>query len=134
MQRALIASAAGVFVLGLMASGAHIALPVGAVLALAGWAFSSLSVEVSPGELAWYFGPGLFQKHIPRDEIVSAAPVQNSWWWGWGIHLTPRGWLYNVGGLEAVEIVMRDGKRFRIGSDDAAMLARARTGGPDPGR
>ena len=54
-----------------------------------------------------------------------ASPVQNKLWWGRGIHLTPGGWLYNVAGLESVEIVMRDGKRFRIGSDDADMLARA---------
>jgi DMSO reductase anchor subunit len=51
LQRVLIGSAAGIFVLGLIAGVAHIALPVAAVLALAGWAFSSLTVEVSPDEL-----------------------------------------------------------------------------------
>ncbi len=73
LQRALIGSAAVIFVLGLIAGGAHIALPVAAILALAGWAFSSLTVEVSPDGLTWFFGPGLFRKHIARDAIVSAS-------------------------------------------------------------
>lgn len=130
LQRALIGSAAGIFVLGSIAGGTHIALPVAAVLALASWAFSSLTVEVSPDELTWFFGPGLFRKHLCREDIASASPVQNKWWWGWGIHLTPRGWLYNVDGLEAVEIVLRNEKRLRIGSDDAVTLARILSEGP----
>ncbi len=134
LQRALIGSAAVILILGLIGGGAYIALPVAAILALAGWTFSSLTVEVSPDEVTWFFGPGLFRKHVPRDAIVSASPVQNKWWWGWGIHLASRGWLYNVDGLEAVEIVLRNGKSFRIGSDDATMLARALTAGPEPTR
>jgi hypothetical protein len=128
LQRVLIGSAAGIFALGLIAGVAHIALPMAAVLTLAGWAFSSLTVEVSPQELTWFFGPGLFRKHVSRDKIMSASPVHNKRWWGWGIHLTPRGWLYNVDGLEAVEIVLRGGKTLRVGSDDAIGLARALSG------
>jgi hypothetical protein len=134
LQRALIGSAAGILFLGLIVGVAAIALSLAAVLALAGWAFSSLTVEISPDELTWFFGPGVFRKRIPRDEIVNASPVQNKWWWGWGIHLTPRGWLYNVDGLEAVEIVLREGKILRVGSDDAVMLARVLTAAPNPGK
>lgn len=134
LRRALIGSAAGIFVLGLIAGGVHIAFSVAAVLALASWAFSSLTVEVSPDELTWFFGPGLFRKHVRREDIAGALPVENKWWWGWGIHFTPRGWLYNVDGLEAVEIVLRNEKRFRIGSDDAVTLARIFNEGPDASR
>ena len=35
------------------------------------------------------------------------------------------GWLYNVSGMEAVEIALRSGKMLRIGSDEASVLADA---------
>jgi len=37
---------------------------------------------------------------------------------GWGVHLTPCGWLYNVSGLDAVAITLRDGRKFALGTDD----------------
>ncbi len=89
------------------------------------WVFSSLTVEVTPTELIWFFGPGVLRKSIPRADIVKATPVRNKWWHGWGIHLTPRGWLYNVSGLEAVEIELATGKFLRIGSDESDRLAHA---------
>jgi hypothetical protein len=45
--------------------------------------------------------------------------------WGWGIRLTPRGWLFNVSGLDAVELTMTTGKHYRIGTYDPMGLARA---------
>jgi hypothetical protein len=44
--------------------------------------------------------------------------VKNPWYYGWGIHLTPSGWLYNVSGFWAVELQMKNGKKYRIGTDD----------------
>lgn len=128
LQSALVCSSAGTLVLGLITGGAFIVLPAAVLLAVASWACSSLTVEVSPDELTWFFGPGLFRRHVFRDEILKASPARNKWWWGWGIHLTSRGWLYNVAGLEAVEIVLSDGKTFRIGSDDVSGLTRALIG------
>jgi len=49
--------------------------------------------------------------------------VRNQWWWGWGIRLIPGGWLYNVSGLDAVELKMKNGRIFRIGTDEAQRLA-----------
>jgi hypothetical protein len=65
------------------------------------------------------------RKSIEREAIMGVTPVRNPWWYGWGIHLTPRGWLYNVGGLDAVELALSNGRTLRIGSDEAAALARA---------
>jgi hypothetical protein len=104
---------------------AAIFLTLAIVLGGVGYAFSSLTVEVSAEELAWRFGPGVFRGRVARSDILSATPVENPWWWGWGVHLTPRGWLYNISGLEAVEIALRNGRTFRIGSDDSPGLARA---------
>jgi len=43
--------------------------------------------------------------------------VKNHWYYGWGIRLTPHGVLYNVSGFYAVELRLRTGKEFRIGTD-----------------
>jgi hypothetical protein len=125
LRWAIIPPALGLLAAGYLGGKAALFLPIALALGGIGWVFSSLTVEVSATELTWFFGPGLWRKSIERDEIVSAIPVRNEWWWGWGIHLTPRGWLYNVSGMEAVEIVLRSGKMLRIGSDEASALADA---------
>lgn len=121
----IIPPAVGLFAAGFVGGKGLLFLPLALVLGATGWIFSSLTVEVSSEELSWYFGPGFWRKSVQRSEISSATPVSNKWWWGWGIHLTPKGWLYNVSGLEAVEITLRNGKTIRIGSDQAPALAHA---------
>ena len=97
---------------------------VGAGVLLA-WQFSSLSVEVDDDEVRWWFGRGIWPKSVQRADIASAMPVRNKWWWGWGIRYYGKGWLYNVSGLDAVEIVLRSGKHIRIGTSDPQGLAAA---------
>ncbi len=87
--------------------------------------FYNLTVEIDDQDLRISFGIGLIRKRFPLDEIDSCRPVRNSWLYGWGIRLTPRGWLYNVSGLEAVELKMKSGKTCRIGTDEPAVLAAA---------
>jgi hypothetical protein len=118
-------AAFGLFFAGFAAGNAFWFLLPAVALGAISWAFSSLTVEVSSDELVWFFGPGVWRKSIPRSEIESAVPVRNEWWWGWGIHLTPRGWLYNVSGLDAVEVSLHDGKMLRIGSDQVGQLVDA---------
>ena len=121
----LILPAIGLFAIGLAAERVLPFVPLAAILVATGWVFSSLTVEVTPTRLTWFFGPGLLRKSVEREAITSATPVRNHWWYGWGIHLTPRGWLYNVGGLDAVELALNNGRTLRIGSDETAALARA---------
>jgi len=59
------------------------------------------------------------------DEIASVKTVKNHWYYGWGIRLIPHGWLFNVSGFEAIEIVMKNGKVYRIGTDEAEKLMAA---------
>ena len=87
--------------------------------------FYALTVEIDTTHLMFRFGVGLIRKRIPLAEIVDARPVRNSWLYGWGIHRTPRGWLYNVSGWEAVEITLASGKRLRLGTDEPRRLAPA---------
>jgi len=39
--------------------------------------------------------------------------------------MTPHGWLYNVSGLDAVEVTTKSGKKYRIGTDVPAELEQA---------
>ena len=87
--------------------------------------FYNLTVEIDGEHLRIRFGIGLIRKRFPLDEIDTCQPVKNSWLYGWGIRLTPRGWLYNVSGLEAVELKMKSGKTCRIGTDEPKVLAAA---------
>jgi hypothetical protein len=113
--------------LGAAARGAAAAGMLPVALAVGGVAliFSRLTVEVTDQELRASFGPGWTVKRIRLAEIESVKAVRNPWWYGWGIRLTPQGVLYNVSGRDAVEVRLRSGKRFRIGTDEPQALERA---------
>ena len=87
--------------------------------------FSSLTVQVSASSLVFWFGPGVLRRQVPLAEVESVEVVRNPWYWGVGWRLTPRGMLYSVSGLDAVEITRKDGSRFRLGTDQPERLARA---------
>jgi hypothetical protein len=89
--------------------------------------FHSLTVEVGGGELRWYFGLGFWTYRLALDEIGSVAIVRNHWWNGFGIRLAPGFALYNVSGLDAVELKLKSGDIRRIGTDDPQGLAAALT-------
>jgi hypothetical protein len=84
--------------------------------------FGSLTVEVTSRQVSLWFGPGLIRKSFEATEIVDAKMVQNPWYYGWGLRWTPRGWLFNVAGADAVEIQLRNGRRYRIGTDEPHKL------------
>jgi hypothetical protein len=87
--------------------------------------FYSLAVEISHDNLTISFGIGIIRKRFKIRDVVNAYPVRNRWYYGWGIRMTPHGWLFNVSGLDAVEIEMSSGKRYRIGTDQPMELAQA---------
>ena len=79
--------------------------------------FATLTVVIDEDVLEIRFGPGVIRKKFPLRDIESCRIVKNPWYYGWGIRLTPHGWLYNVSGFHAVEIKMKTGKKYRIGTD-----------------
>ena len=87
--------------------------------------FWQLTVTVTREAVRIEFGWGLIHRTVPTDSIKSAKPVRNRWYYGWGIRLYPGGWLYNVAGLDAVEVVLSAGRKVRIGTDEPAALTRA---------
>jgi len=94
-------------------------------LLVCGALFYSLTVEISNDHLGIHFGVGIVKKRFEIKDIEKAYPVRNRWYYGWGIRLIPHGWLYNVSGLDAIEIVMSSGKRYRIGTDQPNELMQA---------
>jgi len=96
-----------------------------AILVVSTVLFASLTVEIQGGVLTARFGPGPIHKRVPLATIRSCRVVQNPWWYGWGIRLTPHGWLYNVSGFGAVELTLHTGRQLRIGSDEPERLCQA---------
>ncbi|PSQ94403.1 MAG: hypothetical protein BRD30_00240 [Bacteroidetes bacterium QH_2_63_10] len=79
---------------------------------------------MTAGTLRFYFGPGFWERCIPLDDVQRATSVRMSPIHGWGIHHTSHGWLYNVSGLDAVEIETSS-ETLRIGTDGPERLRRA---------
>jgi len=89
--------------------------------------FGSLQVTIDEKYLRIKFGYGIYQKKFLLNDILSAKTVKNSWYYGWGIRgwLWPRMWIYNVSGFDAVEIKLKNGKTYRIGTDEPEKLEQA---------
>ncbi|MCR4280597.1 MAG: hypothetical protein NUV82_04215, partial [Candidatus Komeilibacteria bacterium] len=81
--------------------------------------FSSLTVTIDESYLRIKFGWGIFHKQFLLNKIASAKAVKNHWYYGWGIKVWfwPYMWIYSVSGFDAVEITMKNGKRYRVGTD-----------------
>jgi hypothetical protein len=95
------------------------------ILAVCLLLFAVLTVKVNGSDVSLRFGIGIIRKKFPVSGIGSAAIVRNPWYYGWGIRKTPDGWLYNVSGLIAVELGMKNGEKYRIGTNDPLGLLNA---------
>jgi hypothetical protein len=102
-----------------------ISATVEVILLICAIVFSKLTIKIDGETLRACFAMGLICKKVPLAEIAVCEPIRIRWWYGWGIHLTPYGWLYNVSGLDAVAIVLRDGRKFSLGTDDPGDLTLA---------
>ncbi|GEM_PF-722736 len=83
-----------------------------------------LTVEIKEGFLKFWFGPGLFWKTIPLEQIAYCQPFKGVFG-GWGIRYVFDGWLYNVSGFKAVTVVLKSGKKIHIGTDQPELLIEA---------
>lgn len=109
-------------------SGANLfATIVMALIVLTLASASTLNVTIDEKYLRIKFGWGIFRKKFLIGEIASARSVKNRWYYGWGIRfcLRPYMVIFNVSGFDAVEITMKNGKVYRIGTDDPAGLEAA---------
>ncbi|MDP3982062.1 MAG: hypothetical protein Q8P70_00700 [bacterium] len=86
--------------------------------------FSMLTVSTHEQFLKIHFGWGIFRKKFPLSDIATVRKVKNHWYYGWGIRLWfwPKMWIFNVSGFDAIELTMKNGKIYRIGTDDPDAL------------
>ena len=86
--------------------------------------FYQLTIMVDDEHVSFKMGIGWFGRKYKIDEIMSCEAVKNSIWYGIGIRILPKGMLYNVSGLSAIEIKLKNKKSFvRIGTNKADEIA-----------
>jgi len=96
------------------------------LLVLAGLLFGALNVKVDDTHVRISFGIGVIRRKFAFSEIASAQTLRNKWFYGFGIrYIGPKSWLFNVSGLDAVELKMKNGKIYRIGTDEPKELLQA---------
>ncbi|WP_298769354.1 hypothetical protein [uncultured Shewanella sp.] len=84
--------------------------------------FSTLTIKVSNAHISWFFGPYFWRKKLLLKDIASIKKVRNKWYCGFGIRLQSTGCLYNVSGLTAVQLMLKDGTHISLGTHDADNL------------
>lgn len=87
--------------------------------------FSTLNVRIEDKNLIVKFGIGVIKRKFNLDDIESCKAVKNTWYYTWGIKIIPNGWLFAVSGFKAVELKLRTGKIFRVGTDEPQELEKA---------
>ena len=96
-----------------------------AILVVCTILFASLTIRITETELRWHFGPCLIRKKVALADIQLAEIITIKFIYGWGIHLTPQGWLYNVSGFKTVDFKLKNGKQFVLGTDEPEKLHEA---------
>lgn len=94
-----------------------IAVAVLVLLAVVLVLFPSLTVVIGGEELLVQFGPGVVRKRFELKDIESCRAVEEPWYYGWGIRATPQGMMLRVSGFHAVQINLRTGRQYLIGTD-----------------
>ena len=102
------------------------ALWLGAAAVLAvGWLWSSLKVRIDGEALRARFGLGWPRTTLRLADIATVEVTRTTFWSGWGVHRTRRGWLHNVAVLDAVLVTRKDGRAAPLGSDEPRRLKAA---------
>lgn len=89
------------------------------------YSFSSLTVSLDSENMIIRFTCKILKKGFSLWDIDSVKSVKNKWYYGWGIRLWfwPKSmWIYNVSGFDAVELTMKNGKIYRIWTDEPKIL------------
>ena len=89
--------------------------------------FHSLTVRVNRNDISIAFGAGLISKGFMIADVERVSVVRTRWYHGWGIKKIWGGWLFNVSGFDAVQLNMRDGRVYQIGTDQPQQLSAAIT-------
>jgi len=81
--------------------------------------FYKLTIYIDDTYFIFKLGVGLITKKYLISDIKSCKAVKNSPLYGIGIRMLPNGWLYNVSGLDAIELTFKNKKSIvRIGTNN----------------
>ena len=94
---------------------------IAAAFLLVGW----MRVTVDGERVRAVMGVGLLRASVAIPDIRKADIVRPRVWWGWGVHWTPAGWLYNVAGRWAVRLELASERPVMIGTGDPEGLLAA---------
>ena len=84
--------------------------------------FFQMRTSVDNKKIRISYGIGLI-KIIDIHNIERIEIVRNKWYYGLGIRIIKNGWLYNIQGLNAIELKMKNSKSIiRIGTVDNKKL------------
>lgn len=100
-------------------------LIVAALLVGSAFMFSHFRVRVTSVDVSWAFGTGFPHESIALVDIASAQATTTTLLSGIGIHLTVRGWLWNVHSGGAVYIERTNGRGVLVGTSDPLALVAA---------
>lgn len=88
------------------------------VLALAFLLFGWMRVVVDDRQVRAVMGIGIVRKSVEIADVRKVDIVRTRVLWGWGVHWTPAGWLYNVAGRWAVRVELATERPVMIGTGD----------------
>jgi hypothetical protein len=116
------------FVFILCGRAAGLTVPFGFIavfLVVVGVTFQRLRTVVEDGVLSWSMSFGWPRNAIAIADVASVEIVPITIGTGIGIHLTQRGWTWNVALGNGVYVRRRDGSGVVIGTDDPNGLTAA---------
>ena len=87
--------------------------------------FASMTVKISAQKMKIQLGLGAIRKEFPIKDIKTYRVVTHPWYYGWGIRYTPRGWIFRVSGNSGIELQMKSGKLYQVGTDEPQKLTGA---------
>ena len=86
--------------------------------------FYKLTIYLNDSSISFKLGIGLITRKYMITDIQSCKAVRNDPLSGIGIRMIPGGWLYNVSGLNAIELTFKNKKsKVRIGTDKPDEIA-----------
>lgn len=98
---------------------------VGSILFIVILLFYKLKVVVNEKQIEIRFGIGFIYRRWQLKDVISTEIITCPWWYGWGIHFTPHGTLFNVSGSRAVALRLSSGRTALIGTDEPEKLQEA---------
>jgi hypothetical protein len=81
-------------------------------------------IEIDEHQISFKFGIGLFKRTYQMIDLTSCSSIRCSLLNGFGIRRIANGWLYNMSGLDAIELRFNDKKSIiQIGTKNSEEIA-----------